>query len=124
MAGGKLVQHQNNPGTHLMITSEGKVLMVSSTHHQAQYPFNLPENQYKILGWTDNMLQFHEGGNKEEMNPPVECEVVYYPEIDALGIQPHPEFLYDEYHDKPYEGYEETIEWFRETLDKFLNNKL
>lgn len=122
MAGGKLVQHQNNPAfIHKMKTIDGEIL-VSSTHHQAQYPFNLPLEDFKILGCTENMLDFHEDGNEKELNPIVECEVVYYPKINALGIQPHPEMLWA--NGKPKEGFEESIKWFQDTLDKFLKKEL
>lgn len=124
MAGGKLVQHQPNPSfIHPMKTIEGEIL-VSSTHHQAQYPFNLPTEEFKILGCTENMLDFHQGGNQEELNPVVECEVVYYPKINALGIQPHPEMLWDTKLNKPRERFEESIKWFRDILSKFLNKEL
>lgn len=117
-AGGKLVQHQNNPSfIHDMHTIDGTIIKVSSTHHQAQYPFNLKDDEYQILGWTKDMLQFHEGGEREELNPPVECEVVYYPNINALAIQAHPEMINSG-------AYEETIEWFVDLLNKFLNKEL
>ncbi len=114
-AGGRLVQHQWNPGMHSMQTYDGQELVVTSTHHQAQYPFNLAEDEYKILGWTENMCKYHEDGNQQEMNPPVECEIVFYPKINALGVQLHPEYL--EY-DHP------TNKWMRNLLEKFINKKL
>jgi len=115
LAGGKLVQHQYNPGNHKMKTYDGKELMVTSTHHQAQYPFNLPKTDYKILGWTKDISPYHEGGNEEEMNPPLECEVVYYPKIKALGIQPHPEYMPENH---------ETVKYFQNLLNKLLDETL
>lgn len=113
--GGMLVQHQPNPGSHDMITEDGKVLRVSSTHHQAQYPFNMRKGDYKILGWTKGMLKFHKDGDDKELAPEKECEVVYYPNTKALAIQPHPEMM----------SYNcETNVWMRDVLHKFLENKL
>lgn len=112
---GMLVQHQENPGMHYIKTFDGKNLKVSSTHHQAQYPFKMPKENYKILGWTENMLPFHEGGEKEELAPEKECEVVVYPKTKCLGIQLHPEHL-------DYNS--ETNVWCRELLDKHLNDQL
>jgi hypothetical protein len=116
MNGGLLVQHQNNPSyMHEIKTYDGHTLDISSTHHQAAFPYNLPKDKYKILGWTDNMLPFHEGGNREEMNPEKECEIVYYPKGNCLGIQGHPEAL-DLKHP--------TIAYLRDLLNKFLSNQL
>jgi len=113
---GKLVQHQHNPGNHQMTTYDGKTLLVTSTHHQAQFPFNMEEDEYKVLGWTKGISKFHQGVDEEdELNPPVECEIVYYPKTKCLGIQSHPEMMI--YH-------HETNEWMRDLLNKFLNNEL
>jgi hypothetical protein len=97
-AGGKLVQHQHNPGPHSMMTNSDS-FTVTSTHHQAQFPWNLPRSSFRVLGWTVGISPYHEGGNQEEMinsyvPHDMECEVVYYPKVRALGYQPHPEYGY------------------------------
>lgn len=113
---GMLVQNQPNPaGSHNMETFDGKLLRVTSTHHQAMYPFNMDKEDYKILGWTTNMLDFHQGGNNEELNPEKECEMVYYPKTRCLGIQSHPEMM-------PFEHL--TNVWMRDIYDKFMNQTL
>lgn len=117
MSGGKLVQDQSLQGhQHPIIVKGGRVLNITSTHHQAQFPFNLQDDEYEIIGWTNQLSRFHKDGNDMEMNPPKECEIVYYPETKCLGIQGHPEY--------PFEGREETIEYLRELLNNFLNDKL
>lgn len=118
---GILVQHQDNPNyMHNINTYDGKVLNITSTHHQAAYPFRLSEDEYKVLGWTENMLPFHKGGNNEELNPKVECEIVYYPKTKSLGIQGHPEMMYPSRDQSSYE----TIQYLQDLLDKFMNNEL
>lgn len=116
MAGGKLVQHQENPKfLHKIKTYDDKEIEVTSTHHQAQYPFNLKNEEYKILGWTTDISRYHEDGNKKELNPKVECEIVYYPKIKGLAIQSHPEML-DLNHP--------TINYMQDLFNNFINNKL
>ncbi len=113
---GMLVQHQPNPySTHSIKTFDGRELTISSSHHQAMFPFNMPKNDYKIIGWTEGMLKFHEGAGAVEMAPPVECEIVFFPKANALGIQGHPEWMNKE---------GETCIWLRELLDKFLTKQL
>lgn len=118
MSGGKLVQHQEMQGyEHPIILKGGKVINITSTHHQAQYPYNLPKEEYEILGWTDNLSGFHLDGNNEELNPSKECEIVYYPATHCLGIQGHPEF-------QDFKDRDDTIEYLRGLLNDFLNDKL
>jgi gamma-glutamyl-gamma-aminobutyrate hydrolase PuuD len=120
MNGGELVQDQPNPNYIHEIKTTTKKILVTSTHHQAAYPFKLKEEDYKIIGWTENMLTYHVNGNDEELNPEKECEIVYYPKTKCLGIQSHPEMIYP-----PKNNLEHTsIEYMRELLTNFLENKL
>ena len=112
---GMLVQHQPNVSNHKMITFEENEISVTSSHHQAMYPFNMDKKDYKILGWTENMLAFHKGGNDEELAPEKECEMIFYPKVKALCIQSHPEWMA---FDSP------SNIWFRKIFDQFINNKL
>lgn len=117
---GKLIQHQENPkAIHKMNTIDGDIIEVTSSHHQAMYPFNMNKEDYKILGWTKNISRFHQDGNLQELNPPLECEVVWYPKTNCLCIQSHPEWQ-DEY--IPEE--KKAINWFKTTLNNFLKNTL
>lgn len=91
--GGRLVQHQDNPRfIHDIITSTGLRIPITSTHHQAQFPYNLRDDEYEVLAWTQGMLPFHLDGENKEMNGGryKEAEIVYYPKTKALGIQGHP----------------------------------
>lgn len=89
---GRLIQHQYNPGRHELITNT-RQFMINSLHHQAMYPFEMNQKDYEIIGWTNNINKFHYNGKGEEMNPPLECEIVYFNKIGALCIQHHPEMM-------------------------------
>jgi len=92
MNGGRLIQHQNNPDyIHKILLDNGKAINITSTHHQAAYPFNLRRYDYKILGWTEKASSIHLDGLDNELAPPKECEIVYYRDTMSLGIQGHPE---------------------------------
>jgi putative glutamine amidotransferase len=105
MAGGVLVQHQENPTfIHPITTTMGMDILVTSTHHQAQFPWILQPEEYKVMGWSMGVSKFHQEGGGHEMvidAAPIlnrEVEVCYYPLIRALAIQSHPEMAYDQRH--------------------------
>lgn len=112
----RLVQHQSpQPYKHKMKTFDNKELIVTSRHHQAIYPFNIPKDNYVLLGWTKNLSKFHEDGNQQEMNPPVETEAIFFPKTQCLALQFHPEWQLED---------EETIKWCRQLLNKLLTEQL
>src|SRR6478609_2048223 len=52
-AGGQLVQHQQNlHATHDIMTYDGKVIKVTSDHHQAMFPWHMKSGDFKVLGWS------------------------------------------------------------------------
>lgn len=95
MAGGTLFQHVkgHNNGHHTIATTFGDMMPVTSTHHQMQNP---PPGA-KILAWAPARLsEIYIGeDDKEEDAPKMEYECVYYPNINALGLQYHPEMMQD-----------------------------
>jgi len=116
LAGGDLVQDQPNPRyIHPIKTYDDKEFEITSTHHQAQLPFCLPKEEYKILAWTEKMLGYHKDGWDNEINPEVEVEICFYPKIKALAIQGHPESMIEN---------EPVIKWLQTLLTKHLNNEL
>lgn len=125
LAGGILVQDQRNPSfIHPVQTSDGQTLDISSTHHQAAHPWNLPAADFKLLAWTKGLCGHHEGGRREELvdGHPLakgrECEVVYYSRIRALGIQGHPEMIW------PDPRFAPTIAYLRSLLDGLIAGTL
>lgn len=126
MAGGILVQHQeNNSFMHPVTTNDARTIITSSTHHQAQYPWNMKEDNYKVLAWSTGLSRFHEDGDRSEMVDGViegnkECEIVYYPKIQALGIQGHPEMVYPATNAKT----DEFIKYCQELFINLMDEKI
>lgn len=98
MSGGELVQDQQNPNfLHDMSIPNGGKIVVSSTHHQAMYPWRM-KKEWTLLGWTNGLSKWHEDGTcKEIVNGVVaggtEVEVAHFPHTKCLCIQGHPEML-------------------------------
>lgn len=120
LSGGRLVQHQNNPkAIHDIITFDGKRIPITSSHHQAQYPYDMNADEYKLLAWTEGMSSVHLDGTNKEINSEkfLEAEVVYYPKTKALGIQGHPEWM-------AAHSYKASFEWLDNILNKHLEDSL
>lgn len=90
MAGGKLLQHIPNHGySHplTLLDEGGATISCNSSHHQMM----LPPDSAKILAVCEEKVIGIGEDNKE-----IQCasvnEVVWFPTILALGIQPHPEW--------------------------------
>jgi GMP synthase-like glutamine amidotransferase len=98
LAGGKLVQDvSNHHGYHdIVVDDDGKkdVITTNSIHHQMMYPFDLPEEDYEIIGWT-NGLSRHYLMDDDTILKELQCEpeIVYYPKIRAMCFQGHPEMM-------------------------------
>ena len=121
MSGGRLVQDQRNPsGIHDITTVEGDVIPMTSTHHQAQYPYDMPENEYKLLAYTEDYCGHHyDGTNKEIANKPFkEVEICYYPKTRALGIQGHPEYVVGN------KAFKDTFDYLDTLISNLLTNTL
>lgn len=110
LAGGSLYQHVDNHGmTHNMETNEGTVLKVSSAHHQMMNPKG---TNHLLLAWSDvvrSARHIVEGGLSAEVD--VEPEVVLFPEINALAIQYHPEFMHPT---------DSAVKYSRDLVKKYL----
>lgn len=98
--GGLLVQNVRNHaigGMHHIINDFGNEYLITSTHHQMQYPYNLPVDKYKILYWShNNYSDIHEGDKIRWGANTKEPEIVLYNStnrIKSLAIQGHPEMM-------------------------------
>ena len=104
--GGKMYQHVNNHaihGTHKMYEDwTGRVIEVSSTHHQMM----IPAEEGQVIAWAD------EASCKESVGPEGtvvkytgsdrDVEAVFYEEAKDLCFQPHPEMLPKEHECQEY----------------------
>lgn len=94
MSGGELYQdvgHAHCSGDHLIKLKDGREIKVTSTHHQMMSP---QRTQHELIGWCNNLSSSY---LKEEKvsPPPVDYEIVYFPQTRALCIQGHPEYTPD-----------------------------
>lgn len=128
MAGGELIQHCDNHaiyGTHSILTNDDREFDITSTHHQMMYPFNLNKEDYEIVAKSkynrSSLYEFEISLNNKDDMPDdfVEPEIVYYPKINALAIQGHPEFLVGDPEHKP------LIDYINELVEtKLLKNEM
>lgn len=101
MNGGLLVQNCSNHAigyTH-RITNGDKIIDITSTHHQMQYPYNLDPKDYTILYKSyDNRCSYY-AGDKINIDYLISCgepEIVLYHKEGfpkCLAIQGHPEMM-------------------------------
>jgi len=91
LAGGKLVQDvQGHHGDHMIKTKEGELFAVSSVHHQQMYPWDV---EHELLAWSeDNLSENYLGSGVDVSKHTVEPEAVYFPKVNALAFQFHPEW--------------------------------
>jgi gamma-glutamyl-gamma-aminobutyrate hydrolase PuuD len=93
MAGGTMIHHVENHGgsVHYMSTSNGELFEVNSLHHQMVDP----PNKAVVIGWASvPQSEIYYGDNDELVEGPRrEPEAVLFPNINALGVQYHPEMM-------------------------------
>ena len=123
MAGGKLIQHVNNHGgSHRVSTFDELVIEANSMHHQMINPYGLPAGNYKILAWTPSRLSnTYLGETDKSITLPwdfKEIEAAYFPKINAMGVQYHPEMMYGS------KNYGPVMQWTQNTFTKFFNKQL
>lgn len=103
MNGGKLIQDVTGHAigaTHPMHTIDGRVIPVTSTHHQMMCPISTGE----LLAWAYGRSTHYMDGNNEDVgrnflgvgkrDVVMEPEIVFYPNTKSLCIQGHPEYLF------------------------------
>lgn len=93
-AGGKLVQHMSgHHGDHNITLDTGEIIMSTSSHHQMMYPWDVPHQL--IAHSTVRLSSTYEEAVGETIPAAwghVEPEIVYFPAINGLAIQGHPEW--------------------------------
>lgn len=101
MAGGKLVQDVTDHCRYHEIYTNDEPdeerldpLFMSSTHHQMMHPYGLDSDEYKVLAYARHRSKHYlDGWNRTIPHSGIEPEIVYYPLINALAIQGHPEIM-------------------------------
>ena len=128
MAGGKLVQDITNHAgpdhdiNALMPDGSEETFSVTSSHHQMQYPFNMDDSKYVILGCSTKQRSTHYAMNAEttysrqqaDANLAMEPDIIWYPEISALGAQYHPEWMPKS--SRGFTAYEELVDHYLKPL--------
>lgn len=132
MNGGKMIQHVDNHakgGTHLMMVKKEvstvtkySRMQVTSTHHQMMYPWVLPKDDFKIIGYACSLAKIYEGLPKIEKELKhltgtdfkQEPEVVWYPHTKSLAVQYHPEMM-----DITSDGFK----YYQELLKEYIFNE-
>lgn len=95
-AGGKIIQSitGHNDTEHLVNTFQYGTYTIKSNHDQMMYPFNLKEEDYRLLGFTKHFQSTkYLNGIDEEFklaNSFLEPEIVQYPRINSLCFQLDP----------------------------------
>lgn len=95
--GGSLWQHVNMHAgpSHAVVLDDGSSWLTNSAHHQMMRP----GDNAVVVGVADEVyspFKVSEEGEVRDVEP--EVEIAYFPRLNALGIQGHPEWL-NENHD-------------------------
>lgn len=126
MAGGKLIQDvSGHGGGHWITTFDGLDIRTNSIHHQMINPYTIEDKRaYKILAWSKKRISAKYLGprNKSILLPWdfKEIEAIYFPKINGLGFQYHPEMMYG-YKSKDTEP---VMNWTQKVSEQFFNNEL
>jgi len=90
MAGGFMIQHvdRHNVGDHHADVYTGNAIKVNSLHHQMCVP---PNDAYILATSKAQRSQRYIYKDRKKFNNPIEVESCYYPNINAFGVQWHPE---------------------------------
>jgi putative glutamine amidotransferase len=92
MSGGTLYQHLFNHGggRHILVDREsGKHFYGNSAHHQAM----CPTTEAEILATVEEQCYAIDKDDEKPVSLPHVNEVVFFPNIRAIGIQGHPEWM-------------------------------
>jgi GMP synthase-like glutamine amidotransferase len=120
LSGGKLIQHAEGHGRdhNIIVNSTVSRYVMTSSHHQMLFPFNLPKDDYELIAHSEFFQSTtYLNGDNEEIELPIEFlepEIVYYKNTKSLCIQGHPEWSYCE---------KNTSMMCLNLISKYLKNK-
>jgi hypothetical protein len=124
MAGGFMYQHLERHSLFRMhdcyFPHTNKVMRVTSTHHQL---VGLPDSAFPIAWSYPKRSDFYVGPDGDfvdpEKEPEYEIEAAIFPEINAMGVQYHPEVMKSKYDGRKH--YEAMIRDFVDmNMEKFV----
>lgn len=120
VAGGKLFQHVTGHagGSHNIVTNLGEIFSVTSAHHQMM---DLRNTHHNLIAWSETkrsncyLTPEWDDNKTDNFEPEIEPEIVYFPDIKALAIQGHPEWMDEK---KPF------IEYYHKLTIDLMEGKL
>jgi len=96
-AGGSLIQDvKGHFHAHGIVTDKGLSMHAAANHHQMMNP---APGTYQLLAWAEQQGKDHEDGHSpapvvsELLAKGVDPEIIWFPDIKGLAIQPHPEWM-------------------------------
>ena len=94
LAGGSMYQHvvgHANGGRHLITDlRNNKVISVNSLHHQMM----IPADHAEVIAVAHGVATLKQkDSSTDNINEPIDTEVVWYPDTKWLCFQPHPEYV-------------------------------
>jgi putative glutamine amidotransferase len=97
MAGARLIQDVSGHQTcHSIVVNNFGTYNMTSSHHQMMYPFDLREENYNLIAYSEYFKSgSYLNGDNEEISVTkdfLEPEIVYYKINKSLCIQGHPEW--------------------------------
>lgn len=97
MDGGRLIQHTTGHGGtmhNIVFDDYDKKFEITSAHHQMVDPTRLKKD-WKVLGRSETLRSntYEDGLGEQIKGIDTEIECIYYANINALGIQGHPEWM-------------------------------
>ena len=123
---GKLVRDQDNPyHEHEIIMNDGDKIISGSSHHNAMWPWEIPQKDWSLLGYTIGVSNYHQNSEGKECVIGVvpenkEVEIVHLKSIKALLHQHH--FEYTNWQRDM--RYRDSLNYLRNQLDKFMVDEL
>ena len=95
-AGGSVIQHVMGHGyDHEIDTIKNKRFKTTSVHHQMMNPYSI---KHTLIAWADlprsTKYEGENGKDVDSMYTEHEPEIVYFPQLNGLAIQGHPEYFH------------------------------
>lgn len=114
MAGGFLVQHVvNHAGMNhnILDVITGKKHSITSAHHQMMVPGKVKHTLIAKMEEPISKIYMFDNATSKVSHIDMEPEIVYFPTVNCLAVQGHPEFMACDH---------ETVVYVRQLVNKYL----